>query len=65
MDRMSKLFEPIEDERSTRLFQRTLAHWANDLLRQPPRIAWPAPQPAIDFRDHDWKSLYQGSVLDD
>lgn len=65
MDRMSNAVEPIRDERSIRLFQRTLAQWAGDLLRHPQPIAWPTPQPANDYRDRNWKNLYAGSVLDD
>jgi len=65
MDRMSKRLEPITDERVTHLFQRTLALWAGDLLRQSARIEWAAPEPVSDYRDRNWKSLYEGNVVDD
>ena len=64
MDRMSKSFEPIEDERVTRMFQRTLALWAGDLLRHSAQIQWPAAQPVVDLQDRNWQSLYQGDVVE-
>lgn len=64
MDRTAILRE-LELERTTALFRRTLANWAHDLLRHRPRIQWPQPKPADDFRDRNWSALYTGSVLDD
>ncbi len=65
MDRMSKALEPIRDEVMTAKFQRTLANWAGDLLAHAKPIRWPESQPASDYRNRDWKSLYSGSVMDD
>ncbi len=65
MDRMASANAPIQNDNATRLFQRTLAHWAGDLLRHQPTIEWPAPSPDSDYRDRNWRNLYAGNVLDD
>jgi len=65
MNRLANAPEPISVETAVRLFQRTLANWTGDLLRRSPRPQWPAQDPAADYRDRNWKSLYAGSVLDD
>jgi len=64
MNRLANI-EPIYVENAVRLFQRTVANWAADLLRHRPRIQWPQPDPQADFKDRNWKALYAGSVLDD
>ena len=65
MDRMSAKRQPISMDAATQMFQRTLANWAGDLLRQSQMIAWPKTQSVNDFRDRNWKQLYEGSVMDD
>lgn len=65
MDRMSAKRQTIDLEAATQMFQRSLANWAGDLLRQSQIIAWPKPQAANDFRDRNWKKMYEGSVVDD
>jgi hypothetical protein len=65
MNRLANTPQPIESEMAVRLFQRTMANWAADLLRRRPRIAWPEADPQADYQSHDWKALYNGSVLDD
>ena len=39
MNRLANIPEPIRAENVVRLFQRTMANWASDLLRrQPPQL---------------------------
>ncbi len=65
MDRMAHVRPRVADDRAARMFQHMLTHWAADLLRTPPAIDWPAPDPMADYQDRDWSKLYAGSVLDD
>ena len=61
--------DPVENVR--RLYRRMMAGWAHDVLLSPAApgspatIAWAAPDATADYRNHDWRSLYAGSVLDD
>ena len=65
MNRLANVREPVRVEMAVRLFQQTVSKWAADLLRNRPRLQWPKPDPAADYNDRNWKSLYAGSVLDD
>ena len=67
MDRLANTSDPLiaADERATRMYQRMLSCWAADLLAGSSAIAWPAPDPAADYRNRNWRALYAGSVLDD
>lgn len=57
------------DDRTRKMFGRAMALWAGDLLRTPPHANWRRPSAhedaLADYRDHDWRRLYVGSVLDD
>jgi len=48
-----------------RMYQKTMTHWAADLLGRSPVPGWPEPDPIDDPADRDWRRLYAGSVLDD
>ncbi len=55
--------QPFEAARLA--YRRVLANWASDLLVEPRRVEWPAADDDADYRDRDWRRLYDGSVLDD
>ena len=52
-------------EAARRVYRRTLANWAGDLLNARLCPRWRPTDPTEDYRDRDWRRLYAGSVLDD
>ena len=58
--------EVVPDDRQIRrMFQRTLATWTMDLLNRPAGLKWQDADPHDDYRSPDWRSLYDGNILDD
>ncbi len=65
MDRLAGNREVLADDGLREMYLRTLANWASDVLSGGDAVEWAEPDPAADYRNRDWKSLYTGSVLDD
>ena len=68
MDRLARIDHGAADDADAwarLLYQRTMAGWVCDLLRRQGGAAWPKHDPLADYRDRDWRRLYQGSILDD
>ncbi len=66
MDRRVSHSNVIAKNGLRQMYGRVLAMWASDRLTAKTPMVWPCDRdPQGDFRDHDWRCLYLGSVLDD
>ena len=66
MSRLACRHKIFADSGLRLMYGRMLAMWASDQLTTKTPIAWRCDEdPQGDYRDHDWRCLYQGSVLDD
>ena len=66
--RLQKLarMHPSSATGSTRaMYRKVMAMWVSDLLGSTRLTVWRGDDPVADYRDRDWRRLYEGSVLDD
>ena len=65
MPNFTDIIDPLGNQGSRRFYLTMVSCWAFDLICHPPTITWPDQDPESDFRDHNWRRLYIGSILDD
>ncbi len=65
MNRVPRDVHDPTDAWARGMYHRTMAVWLTDLLQRRGTVSWPSEGPVTDYRDHDWRRLYRGSILDD